>query len=205
MPTGRKTSRRTPRSTRRSSASTSIVEPLRDVQRAMKELRARWYVFGAQAVALHGVPRTTQDIDVTLLCEAPPGKIVEALARHGIRTRIDDPTFIAQTRVIPALHRSGWPLDVVLGAAGLEAVIAEDAVTMRVGALRLPVVTIEHLLVLKILAGRPQDLADLASLIGARRSDIDAVSVRRLLGELEEGLGEGGLLEGFERAWKPRR
>ena len=26
----------------------------------------RWYVFGAQAVAIYGVPRTTADIDITL-------------------------------------------------------------------------------------------------------------------------------------------
>ena len=32
----------------------------------MKRLGAKWYLFGAQAVALHGAQRTTQDIDVTV-------------------------------------------------------------------------------------------------------------------------------------------
>jgi len=39
---------------------------LRDLARVLREGGRRWYVFGAQAVIAHGLPRATADVDVTL-------------------------------------------------------------------------------------------------------------------------------------------
>jgi hypothetical protein len=169
------------------------------IGRAMKRLKARWYLFGAHAVLLHGAPRTTQDIDVTVLTDAPVAKLLAALRASGIHPQIDDAAFFERTRVIPCAHRpSGWRIDVVLGGPGLEELIAKEATTRRLGSVSVPLLRIEHLLVLKILAGRPQDLADAAALLWLPGKRIDRAEVRALLTALENELAEDRLVERFD-------
>ncbi len=38
---------------------------LSDLKKALENLGLRWYLFGAQAVVVHGRPRLTEDVDVT--------------------------------------------------------------------------------------------------------------------------------------------
>ena len=49
----------------------------------------RWYVFGAQAVILYGVPRLSADVDVTLALEpdAPDRFVVDMAAEMSNLTR----------------------------------------------------------------------------------------------------------------------
>jgi hypothetical protein len=164
----------------------------------MRSLKARWYLFGAQAVALHGAQRTTQDVDVTVLTDEPTAALVKALRREQLVATFDDDAFIEQTRVIPCQHLpSGWKVDVVLGGPGLDELLSLEAENHRVGALRVPVVRLEHLLALKTLAARPQDLADVARLLAAR-PDANLDTVRALLRELESALADSELVDRFE-------
>ncbi|MCU0698746.1 MAG: nucleotidyltransferase [Myxococcaceae bacterium] len=170
----------------------------------MGRLEARWYLFGAQAVALHGAQRTTQDVDVTVLTDEPTAVLVEALRQERLVTMFDDAAFIEQTRVIPCQHvPSGWKVDVVLGGPGLEELVSLESEPHRVGALRVPVVRLEHLLVLKTLAGRPQDLADIARLLAAR-PEANLEVVRALLRELGDALADSELVDRFEALVPPR-
>jgi hypothetical protein len=201
--TSRRTSARAPASG--PSRPGRLDDALGAVSRSMRRLGARWYLFGAQAVALHGVPRATQDIDVTALAEEPI-LVLAALRAEGISPLIDDPGFLATTRVIPAHHRgSGWKLDLVLGGPGLDELIATEAVKRRVGRVTVPVVRLEHLLVLKVLAGRERDLGDVARLLALHGARVGKAEVRDLLRELEEGLGEDGLVRRFDQLAPPSR
>lgn len=196
--TAGKTSKRTSRSRRSSREFRGLEAVLSAVIAAMKQLKARWYLFGAQAVALHGAQRTTQDVDVTALVEAPPAKIFAALRRAKLRPAFEDEAFVTQTRVIPCEHLpSGWKVDVVLGGPGFEEVIAGEAELRRVGRREIPVLRIEHLLVLKMLAGRTQDLGDVDRLVRAR-PDIDHREVIELLSGLERELDERDLVARYE-------
>jgi len=208
---------RKPRTSRLTSRSGSASPPspvprvslaLEAVARAAQRLKVPWYLFGAQAVALYGVPRTTADVDVTLLCDADVGVVLDALRQSGIEPLVDDVAFIQRARVIPARHpASGWRLDVVLGGPGLEQQIAAEAVEMQIEKARVPVLRLEHLLVLKVLAQRPQDLADVARLLEVRGDVVRFDEVVELLSALEAGLEESGLVDAFERVRRstPRR
>lgn len=75
-----------------------------------------WYVFGAQAVAVYGIPRLTADVDATVAL--PPEKaeqLAAALRENGFVPRVSDvPGFVRDTRVLPMTHSaSGMPLDLV--------------------------------------------------------------------------------------------
>lgn len=173
---------------------------LQAIARAMKRVKARWYLFGAQAVLLHGAPRTTQDIDITVLADGlPTPRLLSALRAEKILPRIDDPAFLEETRVIPCDHApSGWKVDVVLGGPGLEEHIASQAIERKLGGVTVPLLRVEHLIVLKVLAGRPQDLAGVSALLALPQSSIELAEVTDLLSALEADLAEDRLVARFD-------
>ncbi len=58
----------------------------------------------------------------------------------------------------------------------------------------IPVATPTHLLVMKVLAGRPKDLEDVAALL-ARHDTIDDRDVDSLVRMLADALGDGDVIE----------
>jgi hypothetical protein len=160
----------------------------------------RWYVFGAQAVVVHGVPRLSADVDVTLaLSPDVPEKFVAAMEAAGFAPRVTDPAFVRRTRVIPFVHRrSAMPLDIVLAGSGLEDEFLNRAVMTRIADTDVPVIDVSDLIIAKVLAGRPKDLEDVAALWRVHRDDADAMRIRRVLGLLEEALSQSDLVPAFD-------
>lgn len=154
-------------------------------------------MFGAQALVLRGCPRATADLDVTvMLGDEPVAHLAAALGRGGFRLRFDDPTFVATTRVLPIVHRpTSFPIDVVLGAAGLEERFAAAAEIMRIGRLRVPVATSTHLVLMKVLAARPKDLEDATALLTARGAEIDHRELDQLARALAEALEDDAVTQ----------
>ena len=166
----------------------------------------RWYVFGAQAVVLHGVARTTQDIDVTVLVPAAGATVLaQDLAAGGFVHRFPDRSaeLIAIAAVIPMTHAtSGVDVDIVLAGSGLEELACSAAESRLLDGVRVPVVTVSHLAVMKVLAGRPKDLEDVRGLLAA--GGVDRAEVLDLLGQLEEALGQSDLVPLFEELGRRR-
>ena len=76
---------------------------LRALDGALGRLGCRWYVFGAQALAVHGRARHTEDVDVTV--ELDPARIrslLTGLQDAGFASRVEDPEdFLRHTHVLP--------------------------------------------------------------------------------------------------------
>lgn len=163
--------------------------------RLTKAVGVRWYVFGAQAVALHGFPRATADLDVTVdLGDRRPEAFVKTLRAAGFTPRFTDPEFVRTTRVIPCVHSAtGLPIDIVLAGPGLEQLFLDAAEPHRLGRITVPVISVEHLIVTKMLAGRPKDLEDVRELLSRGRTAIDMARVDELLAALEQALGQTDL------------
>ncbi len=161
----------------------------------------RWFLFGAQAVVAHGFPRTTGDVDVTVVpADGNPRALAAALVSAGLTLRVSDlDDFVERTAVIPFLHETtGLGLDVVLGASGLENDCIDRAVAVDIGDGTVPVIRVEDLIVLKILSGRPKDVEDVRSILRRRHRTLDLAHVRSLLVELEEALGQSDLVPELE-------
>ena len=175
-------------------------ELLRALAKVLKRLRLRWYLFGAQAVVLHGRPRMTEDVDVTVeVTRAQLGRLVAALTRAGFLPRIDDvATFVARAHVIPFLHRkSGFPVDVVVAGDGLEKEFLERTVAMKIGGSLIPVLAPDDLVITKIIAGRAKDLDDVEGVFLAQPA-LDRKRIRRILAEVDAALGENDLVIRFD-------
>ncbi len=159
-----------------------------------------WYVFGAQAVAIWGAPRATQDVDVTV---AVPKQdlpaLVERLAESGLTHRFPESAdeLLASAAVLPLSHPSGMEVDLVVAGAGLERLALDHAERVEVEGVRVPVAHPTHLVVMKVLAGRGKDIDDVRALLASER--VDEAEVRDLLGQLEEALGQSDLLDAFEK------
>lgn len=166
------------------------------------DLGVRWYLFGAQAAILHGAARLTADVDVTAdLGSRPTTDLVDALTAAGFELRVADAAgFVERTRVLPMVHRgTAIPVDVVLAGPGLEELFLSRATERRVGDVRVPVLAAEDLVATKILAGRPKDLEDAASVVRAHGERLDVELVRTTLGLLERALARADLLPELDR------
>ncbi|MEO6772531.1 MAG: DUF6036 family nucleotidyltransferase [Kofleriaceae bacterium] len=164
-----------------------------------KRLGLRWYVFGAQAVNLHGFPRTTADLDLTIeLGDRSIEQVMAALIKAGFLPRFADAAFIASTRVIPVVHgASAFPIDLVLAGPGLEERFLDEVVLRKVGRSSIPLLSVENLIVTKLLAARPKDLEDVRELIAIR--DVDHAKVEELLSILEAALDQSDLRPLYRR------
>jgi len=117
---------------------------------------------GAYALAAHGLPRATGDIDLWVRCEVQNSqRVIEALARFGApmaEVSVDDfrsPGVVFQIGVAPRR------VDILTSIDGVE---FDQAWPHRIEAelegLRVPVISREHLVRNKRASGRPKDLAD---------------------------------------------
>ena len=182
----------------------SVAEVLGDLSKALRELRIVWYVFGAQALVLRGFPRATADLDVTVLLGATPtSRLVTTLGKRGFKLGFGDAAFVEATRVVPVVHKStGFPVDIVLGGPGLEELFASAAEKLKVGRLLVPVATATHLVVMKVLAGRPKDIEDAAALLAVQSDQIDVKELNELTKDLAAALAEDDVLVHLREATK---
>ncbi len=154
----------------------SIGEVLAALGACFDSLGIRWYLFGAQAAIYHGVARLTADVDVTIVPEPrSTAELVTALGASGFQLRVtgtDD--FVARTRVLPFVHSATrLPVDVVLGGPGIEELFLERAETHPIEGVQVPIATVEDVVTMKSLAGRPKDLDDAMGMLRARSDEID--------------------------------
>ena len=182
--------------------SSHIGEVLAALGTCFDSLGVRWYLFGAQAAIFHGVARLTADVDVTVLPEPhSTGRLASMMEANGFRLRVtatDD--FVARTRVLPFVHSATrLPVDVVLAGPGIEEQFLDRAEFHVLEGVRVPIATVEDLVTMKILAGRPKDLDDAKGMLRARSEEIDLDYVRRMLQLLEEALSQSDLIPQLEQ------
>lgn len=135
-------------------------------------------VCGGLALAVHGYPRATKDINLLVRSE----EIADAVAvaklvgfdiparkmTFGLRTGA--PREIQRVSKLDPETGALLPLDLIVVNAELEQVWATRT-TLHAGERRLTVVSREGLATMKRIAGRPQDLVDLARLEGVADDD----------------------------------
>lgn len=143
-------------------------EDFRDMLAALLEAGARFMVVGAYAMAVHGVPRATGDLDIWVFPE--PGNAERAwaaLLRFGAPVRsigvsredLAIPGTVIQIGVAPRR------IDLLTEISGVDFEAAwASRVTHAVGSLQVPFLGRDALVENKRAAGRPKDLADLEAL-----------------------------------------
>ena len=133
-------------------------------------------LIGGQAVLLHGEPRLTQDIDVTLGVGPERWRdVADACAEIGIVPLPDDlERFIESTFVLPALDEaSGIRVDLIFSTTQYEAQAIGRAIRIQIADQQVPFVTAEDLIIHKLFAARPRDVDDARSVVRRKGDDLD--------------------------------
>ncbi|MCI0434399.1 MAG: nucleotidyltransferase family protein [Gemmatimonadetes bacterium] len=148
------------------------------IARIAAALQARnipFMLIGGQAVLLHGEPRLTQDIDITL--GVSPDRlqtVLDACTSAQLTALPEDvPGFVRDTFVLPAAAASGIRVDFIFSTTPYEAVAIDRAVTVEICGTAVPFATAEDLVLHKLFAGRPRDIEDAKGVVRRKGDGLD--------------------------------
>jgi hypothetical protein len=139
----------------------------------MRERQTSFAVIGAAAMAVHGVARSTRDLDVlTVEARCLADTFWTALSAAGVDVQIrrgesDDP--LAGVVRFRAPLRT--PIDLVVGRSAWQASVIARATETDIEDTRVPVASAPDLILLKLYAGGPQDAWDIEQLLGGADRD----------------------------------
>jgi hypothetical protein len=178
---------------------------LSDLMRWFEGEHLRAAVIGGVAAGLHGEPRLTEDVDAVTL-DIGAEQLIASGQRYGFVPRVEDALeFSHRTRVLLMKHRSGVNLDLSLGALPFEFEVVERAQRVDVGGgVEITIASPEDLIIMKALARRVQDMADIAGIIDAQ-PELDVERIRRWVREFASVLDMPEVFEDLEAALKRRQ
>jgi hypothetical protein len=152
------------------------------------------------AVARWGEPRLTRDVDATVLAEyGSEASVLDPLLARFQPRRTDAREFAIANRVLLLRASNGVDLDVSLAAFDFEREALDRATAFAFEpGVRLRTCSAEDLIIYKVVAGRPRDLADLETIVARQLRHLDVDRIRRWLqffGELSEHADYQGTFE----------
>lgn len=184
-----------------------LLAALRDLVAWFQDTPTSGTVIGGVAASLLGRPRVTRDIDaLVLLDESEWEAFLAKGARFGFVPRLSNAlTFARQARVLLVRHEaSGIDIDIAFGALPFEEEAVARTVWRDVGGVRIPLPLPEDLLIMKAVAHRPRDMADIESILDAQPK-LDLPRVRRWVREFSAALETPELLRDFNALVARRR
>ena len=156
-------------------------EDYRDMLQSLADEQVKFLLVGAYALAAHGYPRATMDIDIWVMpSPANAEAVLRALRRfgsplHGLTIedlQKDDTIF--QIGVAPRR------IDIITGASGLNFDDAfAQSIETEVEGLKIHVLSLDDLIRNKKASGRTKDLADAEALEALKRSEQGTPGYRR--------------------------
>lgn len=141
-------------------------QDFREFIQSLNDNEVRYLVIGGHAVAFHGHPRYTKDLDVwVLIDETNARKIVAALHQFGFASLgLTAKDFLEPNTTI----QLGYPpsrIDILIGLEDMEfEQCFEDRIETTIDGLKVNFIDLEGLRRAKRSAGRPRDLDDLDQL-----------------------------------------
>jgi hypothetical protein len=153
----------------------SVEAVLMQTAEDLDAIGARWAVIGGLAVAFRAEPRFTKDVDVAVAVaddEEAEGIVNRLQVRGYALASLVEQDYVnrrATARLVrPKVGASSAFIDLLFANSGIEEEIVRRADRLEVlPGVFMPVASLGHLIALKVLAGRHQDLTDLGYLIAA--------------------------------------
>ena len=184
-----------------------LLSALRDLVAWLKANRVDGLIIGGVAASILGRPRVTRDVDaLVLLDENKWDEFLTAGKRFGFFPRIANPLdFARRARVLLVRHKiSGMDVDVTFGALPFEKEAISHAVWVNIRGVRLPLPTVEDLIIMKALAHRARDLADIQSVMDAHPK-LNLRKIRRWVKEFSTAIDTPDILNDLETILARRR
>jgi hypothetical protein len=158
-------------------------------------------IIGGVAASLLGRPRFTQDVDALILLNEERWKtFLSAGARFGFTPRITDASaFARKSRVFLVQHQpTGIDVDIAIAGLPFEEEAIRQVKRRKIGKLTIPLPTPENLIIMKAVAHRPQDMADIGALADANPR-LDHRRIHRWVSEFSQALDMPDILADLEK------
>lgn len=159
-------------------------------------------IIGGLAVQRWGEPRLTQDVDLTVLVGlGDEARFVDGVLARFQPRREDARAFALTYRVLLVRASVGVPIDIALGGTRFETESVERSSEwdIEAGAM-IRTCSAEDLLLHKLIAGRPRDLADIETIVARQGRRLDVARVRTLVAVFAELKEDSELGRPFEEA-----
>lgn len=167
------------------------------VHRALTGLGLKYALIGGLAVVLRGYDRSTRDVDAVVLdADDLLPDVLAALREQGITLRRQDGLeFARQHRVILLRSEDDTEVDLSMGALPFELELVLRSTLESAGPkIAVPVATAEDLVIMKLIASRPQDREDVRRLLELY-PDLDRRRIRRIVSEYAEVLEQSEIVQ----------
>lgn len=138
----------------------------KDLLEAFAAEAVEFLLVGGYAVAFHGRPRTTKDIDILLGGSSTNlARAAKALEQFGAPPNVVAAVSSMAEADVVFMGQPPLRIDMLRSIDGVDAGdVFRDAVTAKLDGIELRVISLDHLIANKRAAGRPQDLLDAAFL-----------------------------------------
>jgi len=165
---------------------------LETLARNLNDRRIPYMIIGGQAVLVHGEPRLTKDIDITLgIAPDDWRKIQPVIESVGLKILVDNPDqFVTDTFVLPTEDPvSVFRVDFIFSITPYEREAIQRANSVKIGKTKVRFANVEDLIIHKIFAGRPRDIEDVKHII-LKNPGFDKEYVLRWLKDFDRSLSQ---------------
>ena len=177
-----------------------------DLLKWFKNSSGEFLIIGGIAVSLLTRPRTTQDIDVlTLLDDSQWQAFIRNGRRFGFEARIRNALdFARKNRVLLLRHvKSGVNIDISFGLLPFEEESMKRKIVHQIGTLNVPLPTPEDLVIMKMIAHRPQDMIDVKTIVQTFPK-LDRKRIQKWVKEFSRALEDPDILSELEKLMKSK-
>ena len=160
-----------------------LFEAALEAQQFIQQRDWQFCVIGGLAVIRWGRPRTTADVDISLLSGfGAEETYVDALLDRFPKRVPNARQFALESRVVLVEASNGVPLDITLAGVPYEEEVISRASTFGYATgVSLITASAEDLVILKSFAGRPQDWIDVEGILERQRGTLDWQTIMRAL------------------------
>ncbi len=152
-----------------------LLESAVDLEKAWRLKRLAFCFIGGIAVQRWGEPRSTRDLDLTLMTGfGQEGPYIDAVLEQFAPRLSDAKEFAILNRVLLVKDQRGTPIDVALGAMPFEQRCVDRASAYHVGDNEtITTCSASDLIVHKAFAGRDKDWLDIRGILVRSRESVD--------------------------------
>jgi hypothetical protein len=137
-------------------------EDYRDMLHALSDEKVKFILVGAYALAAHGYPRATMDIDIWVMPSSDNAEaVLRALRRFGAPLHNLTKEDLQKDGTIFQIGLAPRRIDIITAASGLQFEPAyQNSIPVNIDGIELRIPSIDDLIINKKATGRTKDLAD---------------------------------------------
>jgi predicted nucleotidyltransferase len=143
----------------------------KEMLQCLLEENVRFLLVGAYAVAVHGFPRATKDIDFFVWATPEnAANLMRALTKFGAPLHDISEADLSSEGVVFQIGNSPRRIDIMTNISGVKFEQAyANKTTISIEGIEVPVISLEHLIINKRASARTQDLADVEKLESVKK------------------------------------